>query len=61
MQDAKELIRTALHAIGEGNSDTDWKIVPTEHAELFAHSAPPLAENLRGARPEGLAKMYEDV
>lgn len=61
MPNTKELIRAARDAIGEGNSDTDWKIVPTEHAELFADKAPSLAQTLRGSRPQGLAKMYEDL
>jgi hypothetical protein len=46
MSNAHELIRIARDAMGEGNSDTDWKIVPTEHAEMFEEKAPLLAENL---------------
>lgn len=60
MSKAHELIRTADDAIGAGNSDTDWKIVPTEHAKIFEEKAPSLAENLRGSRPKGLAEMYEE-
>ena len=61
MSNAHELIRTAYDAIGAGNSDTDWKIVPTEHAQMFKEKAPSLADNLLGARPQGLAEMYEDL
>ena len=61
MSNTQELILTARDAIGEGNSDTDWKIVPTEHAEQFAAKAPLLKKNLSGSRPTGLAKMYEDL
>ena len=39
MSNIQELIRAARAAIGEGNSDTDWKIVPTEHAKLFEEKA----------------------
>jgi hypothetical protein len=60
MSNTRELIRIACDAIGVGNSDTDWKIVPTEHAEMFEEKAPSLAENLRGSRPRGLAAMYEE-
>jgi hypothetical protein len=60
MSNPDELIRIAQDAIGEGNSDTDWKIVPTEHAEMLAEKAPSLAENLRGVHPKGLAGMYEE-
>ena len=60
MSNAHELIRIAREAIGAGNSDTDWKIVPTEHAKMFGEKAPLLAENLRGSRPTGLAEMYEE-
>jgi hypothetical protein len=60
MANADELIRIAYDAIGEGNSDTDWKVVPTEHANMFEEKAPSLAENLRGSRPKGLAEMYEE-
>lgn len=59
MSNTHELIRIACDAIGEGNSDTDWKIVPTEHAKMFEEKAPSLAENLRGSRAKGLAEMYE--
>src|SRR5688572_23228512 len=61
MSNPRELIGIARDAIGEGNSDTDWRIVPTEHAKLFAAKAPSLAESLRGSRPTGLAQMYEDL
>lgn len=61
MPETKELIRKAFDAVGKSNSDTDWKIVPTEHADLFANEAPSLAETLRRARPEGLANMYEQL
>jgi hypothetical protein len=54
-----DLIRWARDAIGEGDSATDWRIEPTEHAKLFATSAPSLAEDLRGERPQGLAEIYE--
>lgn len=60
MSEPDELIRIARDAIGVGNSSTDWKIVPTEHADMFAKSAPSLAEILRGARTQGLAEMYEE-
>jgi hypothetical protein len=56
-----DLILAAYAPIGEGDSDTDWKIVPTEHAELFADKAAPLAQALRGAQPNGRAKMYEEL
>ncbi len=61
MPNTKELIRAAREAIGAGHSDTDWKIVPTEHAEMFADKADSLAQTLRGSRPQGLAKMYEEL
>lgn len=61
MPNTNELMRTACDAIGAGNSDNDWKIVPTEHAEMFAEKAPSLAENLRGSRPTGIAQMYEEL
>ena len=35
MPESKKLIRDAHDAIGKGDSDNDWKIVPTEHAEMF--------------------------
>src|SRR5690349_19337613 len=60
MSNTDELVCTAEDAIGAGNSETDWKIVPTEHAEMFKEKAPSLAKNLRGARPKGLAEMYEE-
>ena len=60
MSNAHELIRIARDAIGVGNSETDWKIVPTEHAKMFEEKAPSLDENLRGSRPKGLAGMYEE-
>jgi hypothetical protein len=55
----EEQIRLAREAIGAGNSETDWKIVPSEHADMFATSAPNLARNLRSERTQGLAKIYE--
>lgn len=60
MPNTHELIRVAYDAIGAGNSETDWKIVPTQHAEMFKEKAPSLAENLLGSRPKGLAEMYEE-
>jgi hypothetical protein len=60
MPTTHELVCLAKDAVGAGNSDTDWKIVPTEHAEMFKEKALSLAENLRGARPNGLAEMYEE-
>ena len=51
----------ARDIVGKGDSDKDWKIVPTEHANQFAAQAPSLAENLRSSRIEGLAKMYEGL
>ena len=53
------MIRAAQDAIGEGDSDNDWKIVPTEHAQMFEGKADSLAQTLRGERPNGLAEMYE--
>jgi hypothetical protein len=61
MSNAHELISIAKNAIGVGNSETDWKIVPTEHAKMFEEKAPSLAENLGGSRPQGLATMYEEL
>jgi hypothetical protein len=61
MSNAHDLMRIAYDAIGPGNSGTDWKIVPTEHAEIFEEKAPSLAENLRGSRLKGLAEMYEEL
>jgi hypothetical protein len=61
MPTPQELIQTARDAIGRGNVDTDWKILPTEHAQLFAAKAPSLARNLSGSRPTGLATMYEEL
>lgn len=61
MEEAKEMIRATRKAIGKNDPSEDWKIVPTEHAEMYEDTAPPLAEVLRGARPGGLAKMYEDL
>jgi len=60
MSDAKELIRNAALAIGQGDSDEDWKVAPTAHAELLAAKAPSLADNLIGSRPQGLAAMFEE-
>src|ERR1022692_427923 len=59
MPTAQDLIGQARDAIGEGNADTDWKIVPTETAKEFDGKAPALAHNLRGSRPAGLAEEYE--
>lgn len=56
-----KLIETAREAIGSGKPSTDWQILPTEHAQEFLKSAPSLTANLRGARPTGLAKIYEDL
>ena len=61
MSNAHEVIRIAKDAIGVGDSETDWKIVPTEHAKMFEEKAPSLAENLSGSRPQGLARMYEEL
>jgi type II secretory pathway pseudopilin PulG len=61
MSNPQELIDAAYDVIGEGNSETDWEIVPTEHAELFADQAGSLSRNLRGSRPKGLAQMYEEL
>lgn len=61
MSNPQELIHAACNAIGKGDSETDWKIVPTEHAELFADKAASLSRNLRGSHPEGLAQMYEEL
>lgn len=60
MSDARELIRNAALAIGQGDSDEDWKVAPTAHAEQFADKAPSLADNLLDSRPQGLAEMFED-
>ncbi|MDP6558087.1 MAG: hypothetical protein QGG71_25700 [Pirellulaceae bacterium] len=60
MPDEDSLIDAARDAIGCGDSATDWRIVPTEHAEVFAEKAPSLAKNLRGECPRGIADMYED-
>ena len=59
MSNPQELIRTARRAIGDGEAD-DWKVNPSAHARMFERAAPTLADNLRRARPEGLAKMFED-
>jgi hypothetical protein len=61
MASTDELIRIARDAIGEGKSDTDWNVVPSEHAQMFEEKAPSLAKNLRGTRPKGLAEMYEEA
>ena len=61
MTDTDALVETDRDTIGKGNSDTDWRIVPTEHAELFAKAAPSLARTLRDSRTIGLAGMYEDL
>jgi hypothetical protein len=60
MPTAQELIAAARETIGDSKSDTDWRIVPTEHATEFAGKGASLAQNLRRSRCEGLAKMYED-
>jgi hypothetical protein len=60
MSNTYDLKRAAYDAIGSGNSGTDWKIAPTEHAEMFKEKAPSLAESLLGSRPKGLAEMYEE-
>ncbi|MCI0744229.1 MAG: hypothetical protein L0Y58_02385 [Verrucomicrobia subdivision 3 bacterium] len=57
----QELILAARDAVGEGDSATDWKIVPTEHAVLLADKSASFAEVLRGARPKGIAKMYVEL
>ena len=61
MSNTQELISTARDVIGAGGSGTDWKIDPTEHAQLFAEKAASLAQNLQRSRPEGLAKMYKEL
>jgi hypothetical protein len=61
MSTPQELIQTARNAIGPGDSGSDWKIVPTEHAKQFAENAPPLAKILSGARATGLAQTYEEL
>ena len=57
----RESSDVARAAIGKGDPATDWKIVPTEHADMFADEAPPLARVLRGGRSTGLAQKYEDL
>ena len=57
MSNADELRRNARAAVGDGGSE-DWKINPSEHARWFESAAPSLADNLRRARPEGLARMF---
>ena len=59
MARVSESIRKAIDAIGESNSDEDWKIEPTQHAELFRSQAPSLADVLLDTRPMGLAEQYE--
>jgi len=61
MSDAESLIQSAIEIIGKGDSDYDWKIVPSEHAALYEEKAPTLARNLRGSRTSGIAEMYEDL
>ncbi len=56
-----EMIDAARTAIGKGDPESDWKIVPTEHAKLFEETAPPLAELLRGARLEGNAEKFKEL
>jgi hypothetical protein len=53
-----ELISTAREAIGEGEPESDWKIVPTDHANSQPAQASPLADVLRSSGPMGLAKIY---
>jgi hypothetical protein len=60
MSNTCDLKRAAQDAIGPGKPDTDWKIAPTEHAEMFKEKAPSLAECLLGSRQKGLAEMYEE-
>jgi len=57
----QDLIDAARRAIGKGDPESDWKLVPTEHAELFEEKAAPLAELLRGSRPTGHAEKYEEL
>jgi hypothetical protein len=54
------MIQGAREAVGESDPKTDWKIVLSEHAKMFEVKAPSLAKNLRGARPKGLAEIYEE-
>lgn len=61
MSNTRELIDAASRAIGEGDKSKDWKIVPSEHAELLENKAPSLAEVLRGSLPKGLTEMYEEL
>lgn len=60
MSNAQEMIRIARAAIGDGGNE-DWQIIPSEHARWFERAAPTLAHNLRRARPEGLARMFEEA
>jgi hypothetical protein len=48
-------------AVGKGNSETDWNIVPTAHAGQFDAGFAGFAAILRGSRIEGLATMYEEL
>ena len=48
----------ARAAVGDAEDD-DWRVNPSGHARAFDSVAPGLAMNLRRARPEGLAQMYE--
>ncbi|MEL7368777.1 MAG: hypothetical protein AAFN74_07690, partial [Myxococcota bacterium] len=57
MSNTQEVIRTARAAIGDSQAD-DWRIDPTAHAQWFERDAPTLADNLRRARPEGLARVF---
>jgi hypothetical protein len=61
MPTAQELIAAARSAIGDRKPDTDWKIVPTEHASELAAKSASFAANLGRSRCEGLAKMYEEL
>jgi hypothetical protein len=61
MSENQNAINTAIHAIGAGDSDKDWRVAPTEHARIFERVAPSLAEDLRGARLTGLAESFEET
>jgi xanthosine utilization system XapX-like protein len=61
MSNMKELIDEVRGVIGVGSADTDWKVIPTQHAEQFKPKAPTLAENLLAARPSGLAEEFEKL
>src|SRR5215831_8484630 len=61
MATPQELVQMARNAIGAGDSDADWRIVPSEHARMFEATAPTLAANLRDSRRTGLAEIYEEL